>query len=196
MRNLGALILCMDDEADIRQLLDTILTMSGYRTVLAATAGQALARMSIGPDLVILDVNLPDIDGIEVCRRLRRRDPRVPVLFLTAATGARRREAMAAGGTAFLEKPFDVDELLDTIDRLIIRGHERRARERRGADSWQGVERRAGERRQRAWSDSHGGHAANPSISSFAADPEPADDRRPPVARSRGEARGRSSRGA
>ncbi|HEX7127331.1 MAG TPA: response regulator [Thermodesulfobacteriota bacterium] len=199
MTNAGALILCVDDEADICQLLDTILTMSGYRTVLAETADQALAHMSARPDLVILDVNLPGVDGIEACRRLRRRDPRIPVLFLTAATNARRREAMAAGGSAFLEKPFDVDELLDVIERLVARGHERRVHERRQQDAcWHGSERRAGDRREEeAWTDGHTRPAANPPVDGFAADRSSACDGYPPiVARSRGETRGRSSRGA
>jgi DNA-binding response OmpR family regulator len=145
----SARILCVDDEDDICQLLETILTMCGYTAVVATTGAEALARARTHPDLVILDVNLPDLDGIEVCRRLRQIDRTVPVLFITAATGARRREAIAAGGSAFLEKPFDVDELLDMIERLLSRRHERRTgRDRRQRlDGYRGPERRQTERR-------------------------------------------------
>lgn len=195
---MGPLILCVDDEADIGRLLETILTMSGYRTVLAETADQALAHMSVRPDLVILDVNLPGVDGIEACRRLRQHDARLPILFLTAATNARRREAMAAGGSAFLEKPFDVDELLQVIERLVVTGHERRVHERRQQDArWHGDERRVADRREETWSGGRTPPAENPPVSGFAADHPSARDGCPPmVARSRGEVRGRSSHGA
>ncbi len=112
-------ILCADDEPDIARLLEIVLVSAGYEPLVASTAEQALALASRQPDLVILDVNLPDLDGIECCRRLRRLDPHVPVLFLTAATAARRAEAMAAGGNGFLQKPFEIEELLETIARLL-----------------------------------------------------------------------------
>jgi DNA-binding response OmpR family regulator len=160
---MGARILCVDDEDDICQLLETILTMCGYAPVVATSGGDALARARAHPDLIILDVNLPDLDGIEVCRRVRQIDRRVPILFLTAATGARRREAMSAGGSAFLEKPFDVDELLDTIERLLRRRHERRnGEDRRGRlEGYRGPERRHAERRS-LWQG--GGSASNGSV--------------------------------
>lgn len=195
---MAALILCVDDEADICQLLDTILVMSGYRTRLAASGHQALADAAEPPDLVILDVNLPDLDGIEVCRRLRRQDGRVPVLFLTAATDARRREAMAAGGTAFLEKPFDVDELLDLIERLLAERHERRADEdrRRRAGPGSGPDHRAADRRHPAWSAGAPRPASNPSVAAGPPAETPANERYRMVARSANKARGRTSRNA
>lgn len=196
---MAALILCIDDEADIRQLLDTILTLSGYRTLAAASAEDALGGMNGGPDLVILDVNLPDMDGIELCRRLRDLDGRVPILFLTAATGARRIEAMAAGGSAFLEKPFDVDELLALIGELLDKGHERRAgRERRRSppDGTQAPERRGHDRRRPAWSDDSERPASNPPAEGRHAGRPHRPDGFPMVARARDEPRGRSSRGA
>ncbi len=193
------LILCVDDEADICRLLDTILTMSGYRTLLADTAGEALARARARPNLVLLDINLPDMDGIEVCRRLRQQDPRVPVLFLTAATNARRREAMTAGGSAFLEKPFDVDELLDIIEGLLARGHERRSdhERRRRPEGRQGPDQRSGNRRRPAWGESRPGPASNPSVISPQAGNGPRAEGFP-MARARPAAKrgGRSSRGA
>jgi DNA-binding response OmpR family regulator len=157
----SARILCVDDEDDICQLLETILTMCGYRPIIATTGHEALARARAHPDLIILDINLPDLDGVEVCRRIRKADGGVPVLFITAATGRRRREALAAGGSGFLEKPFDVDELLDTIERLLAAGRERRTgRERRSGrvDGYGGPDRRRAERRA-PWSGT--GAAAN-----------------------------------
>ena len=145
---MAARILCVDDEHDICRLLDTILTMSGYRTLVAGTAAEGLSRIQLQPDLIILDLNLPDLDGIEMCRQVRRIDARVPVLFLTAATDARRAEALAAGGNAFLEKPFDVDELLGLIAGLLALAEERRTgRDRRVRGGIAAAERRAAERR-------------------------------------------------
>jgi DNA-binding response OmpR family regulator len=135
--------------------------MCGYRPIIATTGHEALARARAHPDLIILDINLPDLDGVEVCRRIRKADGAVPVLFITAATGRRRREALAAGGSGFLEKPFDVDELLDTIERLLAAGRERRTgRERRSGrvDGYGGPDRRRAERRA-PWSGT--GAAAN-----------------------------------
>jgi DNA-binding response OmpR family regulator len=143
-------ILCVDDEDDICHLLATILTMCGYDAVTASTGIDALRGAAARPDLVLLDINLPDMDGIEVCRELRRFNPRVPVIFLTAATAARRTEAMAAGGSAFVEKPFDVDELLETIERLLASPTDRRSgrdRRERFRGSFRGTDRREGDRR-------------------------------------------------
>lgn len=120
-------ILCVDDDAGILGLLDSVLRTAGYAPVAASTCGEALALAARKPDLVILDINLPDLDGIECCRRLKALDPRLPILFITAEPAGRRAEALAAGGSALFEKPFDVDELLDAVARLLARGRERRA---------------------------------------------------------------------
>ncbi len=147
---MAAKILCVDDEADIVALLDAILRMAGYETLLASTAGEALALLRERPDLVILDINLPDFDGIECCRRLRRRDPHVAVLFITAATAARRAEAREAGGNGFIQKPFELDSLLAVVERLLNGGQEWRsgADQRRWQQPHHWPDRRRGERRE------------------------------------------------
>ena len=76
-------VLVVDDVADARELVSTILTLGGYTVVEAATGNEALQRVEEAPDLVVLDVHLPDIDGFEVCRRIKS-DPRsatTPVVF-------------------------------------------------------------------------------------------------------------------
>ncbi len=81
----GAQLLVVDDEESIRALLETALRFIGFEVVTAANGAEALdAVMRSQPDLIVLDVNLPDLDGFEVCRRIRSDGNDVPVIFLTA----------------------------------------------------------------------------------------------------------------
>src|ERR1700759_3979274 len=78
-------LLVVDDDRALRDVLRRALTLSSYEIVLAATGSEALSEVTTSvPDAVVLDVGLPDIDGLEVCRLLRREGNRVPVLMLTA----------------------------------------------------------------------------------------------------------------
>ena len=93
------------------------------RCVLAATGAEALSEVTTSvPDAVVLDVGLPDLDGLEVCRLLRREGNRVPVLMLTARDAvADRIDGLDAGADDYLVKPFDIDELRARLRALLRR---------------------------------------------------------------------------
>lgn len=111
-----ARVLVIEDEVDIARLLQTELTCEGFEVVIArdGLAGLTAARDQ-SPDLLILDRMLPGLDGLEVCRRLRR-DSQVPILMLTAKSQVLERvEGLDAGANDYLVKPFDLEELLARV---------------------------------------------------------------------------------
>jgi len=115
-------LLVVEDDPGIRMLLESALRLSGYEVAGAAT-GQAALRDIEGlrPDLILLDVMLPDLDGLEVTRSLRSAGVRTPVLFLTARGEVTDRIAgLAAGGDDYVTKPFSIEEVLLRI-RAILR---------------------------------------------------------------------------
>lgn len=113
-------LLVVDDDPRILATLKRNLTLEGYTVVTAETGGEALSRVN-GVDLVVLDLNLPGIDGIEVCRRIRYSD-KVPVLMLTARDQVTDRvEGLDAGADDYLVKPFATEELLARIRALLRR---------------------------------------------------------------------------
>jgi two-component system response regulator MprA len=116
-------ILVVDDDRGLRDVLRRSLQLSGYDVELAGSGGDALAQLSSkDPDAVILDIGLPDIDGLEVCRLLRREGNRIPVLMLTARDAVSDRiEGLDAGADDYLVKPFDVDELKARMRALMRR---------------------------------------------------------------------------
>jgi two-component system, OmpR family, response regulator MprA len=116
-------ILVVDDERPLREVLRRALTMAGYEVRLAADGRTGLAEAQGGaPDALVLDLGLPDLDGVEVCRRLRAEGDRVPILMLTARDAiADRIEGLDAGADDYLVKPFDVDELKARIRALVRR---------------------------------------------------------------------------
>jgi two-component system OmpR family response regulator len=116
-------ILVVDDEQAITELLTTALRYMGYR-VTAARSGAAALQMAAtdAPDLIVLDVMLPDIDGFEVCRRLRADGDFVPVIFLTAReTEDDRVTGFVRGGDDYVTKPFSLEELTLRIGALLRR---------------------------------------------------------------------------
>jgi two-component system response regulator MprA len=117
-------VLVADDEPAVRDALDRALRLEGYETALAADGREALERMGDPPppDAVVLDVLMPGVDGLEVCRRLRAAGDRTPVLMLTARDGVPDRvRGLDAGADDYLVKPFALDELLARIRALIRR---------------------------------------------------------------------------
>jgi two-component system response regulator MprA len=119
-------ILVVDDDAPIRRMLERTLAASGYRVDTVSDGGSALAAIERSvPDLVILDLGLPGMDGVGVCRRIRARGLATPILLLTARDAVSSRvEALDAGGDDYVVKPFDVDELHARIRALLRRGRE------------------------------------------------------------------------
>jgi two-component system OmpR family response regulator len=116
-------VLVVDDEASIRDAVGTALRYEGFDVTEAASGREALA-LARGelPDLIVLDVMLPDLDGFEVTRRLRAEGLSVPVLFLTARDElADKREGFGAGGDDYVTKPFSLAEVVLRVRAILLR---------------------------------------------------------------------------
>jgi DNA-binding response OmpR family regulator len=112
-------ILVVDDEENIRELYRDELAEEGYRVELAENGIQALAKFeSFRPDLVTLDVMMPGMDGIEVLRRIREKNPSIPVLLLTAF-GEFKQDFNTWASDAYIVKSADVSELKQTVRQLL-----------------------------------------------------------------------------
>lgn len=114
-------ILVIDDEQGIRHLLDTLLRRKGYDVVLAdgGRNGLELFRRE-RPDVIVLDLKMPEMDGVAVLQQIRRVDPNQPVIILTGAgTPEREQQVRALGVTEFVEKEFSLHRLGDALKRLL-----------------------------------------------------------------------------
>jgi two-component system response regulator MprA len=116
-------VLVVDDDRALRDALRRALSLDGHDVEVAENGQHGLSRIAtVGPDAVVLDVGMPDIDGLEVCRRLRSAGNRVPVLMLTAREAVEDRiEGLDAGADDYLVKPFDVGELQARLRALLRR---------------------------------------------------------------------------
>jgi two-component system response regulator MprA len=122
-------ILVVDDEPAVRTALERALRLDGYEVELAADGRRALDVLAgAAPDAVVLDVLMPELDGLEVCRRLRDAGDRTPVLMLTARDRVKDRvSGLDAGADDYLLKPFALEELTARLRALLRRtGHEAR----------------------------------------------------------------------
>ena len=117
------LVLVVDDELRYLRLLRFNLESSGYRVIAAATGKEAVqAAASLNPDLVLLDLMLPDLDGYEVCRRIREFSP-VPIIMVTARGEVLDKvRGLKLGADDYITKPFSADELLARVETVLRRG--------------------------------------------------------------------------
>ncbi len=123
MTDAAARLLVVDDEESLLEMLAAALRFGGYEVTTAGEGFDALREVRRQePDLIVLDVNLPDLDGFEVCRRLRRDGVTTPVIFLTARDDPDDlRTGFHQGGDDYLTKPFSLDELGLRIEAVLRR---------------------------------------------------------------------------
>jgi two-component system response regulator MprA len=116
-------LLVVDDEASVREALALVLDLSGFEVATAVDGREAIRTLATdSPDAVILDVLMPGLDGLEVCRRMRATGDRTPVLMLTARTEVSERVAgLEAGADDYLAKPFAREELIARLRALLRR---------------------------------------------------------------------------
>lgn len=116
-------VLIVEDETDVADLIGGVLDLEGYETRLAVGETAMDAALSFHPDLVLLDLMMPVVDGFEVARRMRANgDTRtLPIVVMTAMHDPAGRAA-EVGTPHYLSKPFDIDELLDRISQITEQG--------------------------------------------------------------------------
>ena len=122
--NVRGRILVIDDEADIRESLEALLSMENYQVDMAANATEGLNRLLASSyDLVLLDLMMPDRSGMEVLREVREQDTTTPIFMITAYGSVQVAvNALKAGANDYFSKPWDNEKLLIEIDRMIARG--------------------------------------------------------------------------
>ena len=116
-------VLAVDDEASLTELLSMAMRYEGWQVTTAGSGTEAVkAAREIRPDAIVLDMMLPDFDGLEVMRRIRSEDPNVPVIFLTAKDSVEDRiGGLTAGGDDYVTKPFSLEEVIARLRGLLRR---------------------------------------------------------------------------
>jgi len=121
----SARILVVDDEPNIADLLSAALSFEGYQVGVASTGAEAMEQVrTFRPNLVMLDVMLPDFDGTEVCRRLRNRGEQMPIVFLTARDATQEKVEGLSMGDDYVTKPFSIEELMARVGAILRRAGE------------------------------------------------------------------------
>lgn len=152
-------VLVIDDEPNIRDLVQAALRFHGFTVSTAKTGGEGLSLARSGnPDLIVLDVLLPDISGFDVCRQLRDTSNQVPVIYLTARdTPSDTVTGLSLGGDDYVTKPFSVEALIARI-RALLRRAKRNEPDTAGSGDQDGVLRVADlELNERTWTVRRGG---------------------------------------
>ena len=122
LRDITPPILVVDDDPTLLSIVSDLLALEGLRVERASNGMDALKAVErLKPSLVLLDMRMPGVDGWEFARKLRDQDDSIPIIVMTAAEDA-SGWAEQIGAAAYLPKPFDVDTLLSTVDRLRRRG--------------------------------------------------------------------------
>ena len=118
---MSSLILVVDDETSVREALTDILTHSGYRVEVAGSGSEGLEKIeTLTPDVVLMDIRMPDIDGIKVLELVRRRGDRMPIILITAYGSTQTTiEAMQLGAFDYLMKPLRITEMLDVVKKAV-----------------------------------------------------------------------------
>lgn len=118
-----ARILLVEDEDSLREAIKLNLVLEDYKVVEAPTGGKALEQAQLGKfDLIILDVMLPDVNGFDICEKIRLTDTQTPIIFLTAKhSSSDRVEGLKRGADDYLVKPFNLEELLLRVKSLLKR---------------------------------------------------------------------------
>jgi two-component system, chemotaxis family, chemotaxis protein CheY len=115
-------ILTVDDSASVRQMVKFTLSSAGYSVIEAVDGQDALAKLSAPVNLVITDLNMPNLDGIGLIRNVRANPAckGIPIIMLTTESQeARKQEGKAAGATGWIVKPFTTDQLLAVVKRVL-----------------------------------------------------------------------------
>lgn len=126
-------LLLVDDDKDICKMLKDYFELLGYLVYIARTGLEALEKIVVNPDIILLDINMPEMDGMEVCKRIRNQ-VNVPIVFLTARVEEQDRiNGLMAGGDDYMIKPFSLDELSARVVAHLRR--EERGREKKNVFS-------------------------------------------------------------
>jgi two-component system, chemotaxis family, chemotaxis protein CheY len=119
---MAKMILAVDDSVSMRQLVSFALSAAGYSVIEAGNGAEAVAKLSASVDMVITDLNMPKMDGIELITHIRTKSAHkhIPIIMLTTESQPARKEAAkAAGATGWMVKPFRPEQLLAAVSRVL-----------------------------------------------------------------------------
>ena len=119
---MAKMILTVDDSVSMRQLVSFALSAAGYNVMEAGNGAEAVAKLSASIDMVITDLNMPKMDGIELITHIRTKSAHkhIPIIMLTTESQPARKEAAkAAGATGWMVKPFRPEQLLAAVSRVL-----------------------------------------------------------------------------